>query len=63
MIANAGGVTMDNTNQIWSDKHKQIIFERLTDTLSRIQKDQEVLCRDLEEIKLILHSIKSPDKE
>ena len=63
IINKIGGVEMDRTNQIWSDKRKQILFERLSDALSRIQKNQEVLCRDLEEVNLILHTLDSIDKE
>lgn len=62
-INKTGGVEMDRTNQIWSDKRKQILFERLSEALSRIQKNQEVLCSDLEEVNLILHTIDSIDKE
>lgn len=48
---------MGEANQIWRDRHTQMMIERLTETLIQIQKDQSALCRGIDELRIILNSM------
>ena len=54
---------MGEANQIWKDRHSQMLIERLTETLIQLQKDQSALCRGIEELQIILNRMKATSEE
>lgn len=54
---NNGGIEMGETNQVWNDKRRQMLIERLAETLAQIRKEQERLSRGMDEVQIILNSL------
>lgn len=48
---------MGETNQVWNDKRRQMLIERLAETLAQIRKEQERLSRGMDEVQIILNSL------
>lgn len=54
---------MGEVNQIWKDKHTQMVMERIAETLFRIEEDQSSLCRGIDELRIILNSMGATSEE
>ena len=54
---------MGEANQVWKDRHTQMLIERLTETLIQLQKDQSSLCRGIEELQIILNRMRATAEE
>ena len=54
---------MGEANQVWKDRHTQMLIERLTETLIQLQKDQSSLCRGIEELQIILNRMGATAEE